>query len=383
MAVIRDVCVLCACASIVYYLMAMATSILFMRRAAQPHRLPSDPPSVALLKPLHGSDDHLLENLTSFLDLDYPKKEYVFGVTSEDDSAVPVLDEIERSYPAARISRATGDEPSVNRKVGKLLRMLRRKPASEILVMSDADVRVEPDYLRRIISELTASSEMGMVTCAYRGIAPEGSLGARLEALFINTDFTPTAILSYYIEPMRHAFASTVAIRQSTLERAGGLESVKNSFGDDFALARRVAAAGFKIDLSSAIVSMMTDRMTLRDFWDHQMRWARVDRKIRPASLGRMIINGPFWAVALVLTSAFSLPSLGVAAAVLTVRLAMTVVTLGSVLRLRLRLADLMITPVKDLIMQFVWIASLVGDTVEWRGRKLRLLATGEMEEVP
>ena len=382
MAIIRDVLFVFGCASIVYYLMSSAASLLFRQRAAKPHCLPNDPPSVALLKPLHGSDDHLLENLESFLTLDYPIKEFIFGITNEEDAAVLVLEEIARLHPNAHISRTTGDEPSVNRKVGKLLRMLRQRPASEILVMSDADVRVEPDYLRRIVSEITASDKVGIVTCAYRGIAPPGSLGARLEALFINTDFTPMAILSYYIEPMRHAFASTVAIRQGTLEQAGGLESVKNSFGDDFALARRVAAAGFKIELSSSIVSMMTERMTLRDFWDHQMRWARVDRKIRPTSLGRLIINGPFWALAFLLASGFSLPSLGVATAVLLVRLAMTALTLGPVLRLPLRLADLVMTPVKDLIMQVVWIVSLVGDTVEWRGRKLRLLPTGEMEEV-
>jgi ceramide glucosyltransferase len=300
LAIIRDVAFFCACLSIVFYFMTIAASVLFMRRAARGHPLPAQPPSVALLKPLHGYDQNLAANLESFFNLDYPHKEYVFGITSEDDSAVPVLNEIGQCHPTARISRTTGDEPSVNRKVGKLLRMLRQPPRSEILVMSDADVRVEPDYLRRIVAEMTASEQVGLVTCAYRGIALPGSLGARLEALYINTDFTPTAVLSYYIEPMRHAYAATVAVRREALEQAGGLEAVRNSFGDDFALARRVAAAGFKLDLSSSIVSMTTERMSLRDYWDHQMRWARVDRKIRPSSLARMAINGPFWALAFV-----------------------------------------------------------------------------------
>jgi ceramide glucosyltransferase len=383
LAIVRDTIFLFCCASVVYYLMATAATVLFRRRAARPHPLPSISPSVVLLKPLHGSDEHLAANLESFLELDYPNKEFIFGVTTEIDPAIRVLNEIERRYPTARMSRTTGDEPSVNRKIGKLLRMLRQRPESEILVMSDADVRVDRDYLRRVVSEMTASGDVGMVTCTYRGIAPQDSLGARLEALFINTDFTPTAILSYYLEPMRHAFAATVAVRQNALDQAGGLEAVKNSFGDDFALARRVVAAGFKVDLSSSIVSMMTDRMSLRDFWDHQMRWARVDRKIRPPSLARLGINGPFWALLLVMTAHFGAASLGLAGAVLVARLGMTAWTFKAVLQLPLRLADLALTPVKDLVMQAVWIASLVGDTVEWRGRKLRLLRTGEMEEVP
>jgi ceramide glucosyltransferase len=381
-AIVRDVIFLFASASIIYYLTATAATVLFRRRATKSHPLPVDLPFVALLKPLHGYDEHLRANLESFLVLEYPNKEFIFGVTTDADPAVRVLDDLERLYPRARMSRTTGDEPSVNRKVGKLLRMLRQRPESEVLVMSDADVRVDKDYLRRIVSEMTASDKIGMVTCAYRGIAAQHSLGARLEALQINTDFTPTAILSYYIEPMRHAFAATVAIRQSVLERAGGLETVKNSFGDDFALARRVAGAGFKIELSSSVVSMMIERMTLRDFWDHQMRWARVDRKIRPSSLARMAINGPFWGLALILASRFSAPSIVLAIAVLAGRLGMAWWILRRVLRIPLRLADLGLTPVKDLIMQAVWVASLVGDTVEWRGRKLRLLPTGEMEEL-
>jgi ceramide glucosyltransferase len=381
LAVIRDLLLFFAGASVLFYLAASAASVLFLRRAARPHSVPAPPPSVALLKPLHGYDDELLANLKSFLDLDYPNKEFIFGVTTEDDPAVRVLDEIERCCPTARIRRTTGDAPSVNRKVGKLLRMLSQPLASEILVMSDADVRVERDYLRRIVAEISASDKVGMVTCTYRGIAPQGSLGARLEALFFNTDFTPTAILSYYIEPMRHAFAATVAVRQRTLELAGGLEAVKNSFGDDFALARRVVAAGFEVELSSSIVSIVIEKTAFRDFWDRQMRWARVDRKIRPSSLSRMLINGPFWALLFMLASSFNLLSMGVAGIVVATRLGMTAWMLKRVLRLPVRFADLVLTPLKDLLMQVVWITSLVGDTVEWRGRKLRLLPTGEMEE--
>lgn len=382
MAVIRDVIFVCCCASVAYYGVATIAGVLFARRARKLHSIPQQPPSVALIKPLHGYDPELTANLKSFLELDYPEKEYVFGLTSKSDPALHAVEEMQKRYPSARIRQTVGDEPTVNRKVGKLLRMLRQPPQAEILVMSDADVRVENDYLQRIVSELTASDRVGMVTCIYRGLAPPGSLGARLEMLFINTDFTPTAILSFYIETMRHAFASTVAIRQSTLKQVGGLETVKNAFGDDFALARRVAAAGFKIELSSSIVSMMTGSMSLREFWDHQMRWARVDRKIRPPSLARIGINGPFWAMLLLIASGFSWPWTIFAAVVVAARVAMAAWTLRKVLDLPLRIADLVLTPLKDLIMQSVWLTSLVGDTVEWRGRKLRLSPTGEMEEI-
>jgi ceramide glucosyltransferase len=379
---LRDFFLFGCCASLIYYLLVWATGILFSRRAAKTPPLLADPPTVALLKPLHGWDEHLLPNLKSFMDLDYPDKEFIFGITTEDDPAVSALDEIRRLYPEARITETVGEEVSTNRKVGKLLRMLRQPPSSEILVMSDADVRVDRDYLRRIVVELDGEKKIGMVTCVYKAIAPQNTFGAKLEALFINTDFTPTAILSYYLEPMRHAFASTVAIRQSVLKEAGGLEAVKNSFGDDFALARRVAAQGYRIRLSSSIVTMVMEKLTFREFWDHQLRWARVDRKIRPLSLARMLINGPFWALMLLLASGFGMPWLAVAGLTLAARLGLTAWTYAAVLRLPARLSELLLVPLKDLLMQIVWLASLQGDTVEWRGRKLRLLPTGEMEEI-
>lgn len=383
MAVLRDVFIVCCCCSMGYYLLATVAGLRFARRAARPPALPAALPGVALIKPMHGYDGELTANLRTFMELDYAKKEYVFGASSEDDTALRAVEEIKRAYPAARIKQSVGDEPSANRKVGKLMRMLREPPESEILVMSDADVRVDRDYLRRLVAEIESDEKIGMVTCAYKGVAPQGGLGARLEANFINTDFTPTAILSYYLEPMRHAFASTVAIRQGTLKEVGGLGAVKNSYGDDFALARRVASAGYKIVLSSSIVTMVTEKMPFRDFWDHQMRWAMVDRKIRPISQARMLINGPFWALLLVVASDFRWPLVVLALATLAARLGMAALTFRRVLRLPVRLGELFLTPVKDILMQAVWVRSLTGDTVEWRGRKLRLLPTGEMEEVP
>ncbi len=382
MTVFRDLCWSLAGASVLFYILAIIAGLRFGRRAARPARLPDKAPEVALLKPLHGTDPALVQNLESFFRLNYPHKEYVFGVTTVDDPAVAAVEELRRRHPEAQITQTVGDEPSTNRKVGKLLRMLRRPPSSEILVISDADVLVKEDYLQRVVAELCSSPRVGMVTCLYRGVAPRRSLGAKLEALYINTDFTPTAIFSYYIEPMRHAFASTIAIRQSTLEEVGGLTSVKNAFGDDFALARRVAGAGYQIVLSSSIVTMATDRISLAEFWGRQMRWARVDRKIRPVSLARIGINGPFWALALMIACSFSAPSVASAALVLGIRLAMTAITLRTVLGLPVRIADLVLTPVKDLVMQAVWLGSLFGNKVEWRGRKLRLLRTGEMKEL-
>jgi ceramide glucosyltransferase len=378
-----DFLVVCCCCSLAYYVLVTVAGLLFVRSARRFSPAVSGRPSVAILKPLLGWDEELTENLASFVNQSYPAKDLVFGINSTDDLARRAVESVRLTYPSAKITETVGDEPSSNRKVGKLLRMLRNTPSSDILVMTDADARVDRDYLARVISELTQSERVGMVTCTSKAIAPAGSLGARLEASFINTDFTPVAFLSYYLEPTRYALAATVAIRQDTLKEIGGLESVRNCYGDDFALAQRAIAKGYEIRLSSSIVTTTVGKMNLRDFWTRQTRWAIVDRRIRPVSQVRMFINGPFWASLLLLPAPFvPMAYVLVALATIAARLAMAAIFSRRVFRLQTRTADIFLTLVKDLIMQGVWIRSLIGNTVEWRGRKLYLLPNGEMQEV-
>ncbi len=383
----RDFLIVCCCCSLAYYVLVTIAGLLFARSARRLSPTISGRPSVAVLKPLLGWDEGLSENLASFVNQTYPAKELVFGINSPDDSARRAVESVRLSYPSAMITETVGDEPSSNRKVGKLLRMLRSTPPADVIVMTDADARADHDYLARVISELTQNDRVGIVTCASKAIAPAGGLGARLEASFINTDFTPATFLSYYLEPTRYALAATIAIRQDTLKEIGGLESVRNCYGDDFALAQRAVAKGYQIRLSSSIVTTTVGKMSLRDFWTRQTRWAIVDRRIRPVSQMRLLINGPFWASLLLLLAPF-VPSAYALLALTTIaaRLAMAAIFYKQVFRLPARAADraadLVLTLVKDLILQGVWIRSLFGNTVEWRGRKLYLLPNGEMQEV-
>jgi ceramide glucosyltransferase len=377
-----DFLVVCCCCSLAYYVLVTVAGLLFVRSARRFSPAVSGRPSVAILKPLLGWDEELTENLASFVNQSYPAKDLVFGINSTDDLARRAVESVRLTYPSAKITETVGDEPSSNRKVGKLLRMLRNTPPVDILVMTDADARVDHDYLARVVSELTQNNGVGMVTCASKAIAPAGSLGARLEASFINTDFTPVAFLSYYLEPTRYALAATIAVRQDTLKEIGGLESVRNRYGDDFALAQRAIAKGYQIRLSSSIVTTTVGEATLREVWARQTRWATVDRRIRPVSQIRIFINGPFWAFLLLLLAPFMPPaSVAVALTTIAARLAMAAIYSKQVFRLPARAGDIALTLVKDLMMQGVWIRSLIGNTVEWRGRKLYLLPNGEMQE--
>lgn len=362
----------------------MAAAWRFKRRAtAGPRPLPKIVPRVALLKPLHGISDSLVDDLLSFMEIDYPRKEYLFGVSSYEDPAAQIPLALKPRYQFEQISLTVGGDPSAaNRKVGKLIRMVPRASRPDVFVLSDADIAVQRDYLRRVVGDLYADDKIGLVTCAYRARPPRPDLGARLEALYINTDFMPMAILADSFEPLHYAFGATIAIKSKVLEEIGGFEAIKDLLADDFHLGNRAVQRGYKIGLSNALVTIVPSERTFSDFWHHQLRWARTYRTVRPVSLGTILTHGPFWALMLLLVSGFSASSIAIAAAAVTARLAMGAMMISGVGKLPLSIPDLGLLLFKDFCITGIWFSSLVGKTVRWGDRQFKITPGGGLEEI-
>jgi ceramide glucosyltransferase len=370
-------------ASLLYYVAATAAAIRFASRAAlPPSPLPKIAPRIAVLKPLHGLSESLGANILSFLEAAYPRGEFIFGVSDYEDPAAEVPVALKPRYQFANITLSVGEEPGcANRKIAKLIRMAERAPKAEIFVLSDADISVERDHLSRVVGELVADEKTGLVTCVYRA-RPLGALAARFEALFINTDFAPMAILSAAIEPLRHAFGATIAVKRGALEAIGGFRALKDLLADDFFLGRMVAQHDFELKLSSSIVTITCEESRFAEFWNHQLRWARTYRTVRPVSLATIVTHGPFWALMLVAASGCRLYALVLLAIVIVLRVAMSAVIMSRVLRLPERLRDLWLIPAKDLVMTAIWFASLAKNEVVWGGRRFQILDGGVMREV-
>ncbi len=371
-------------ASLAYYLAAILTGLRFARRSkSAPAPLPKIPPRVAVLKPLHGFSQTVLENVVSFLELSYPRVEFVFGVNSYEDRAIDIPVGLRAPYQFANITVSVGEEPGcANRKVAKLIRMSERvSEKTEIFALSDADVSVQRDHLQRMVAELIADERVGAVTCVYRGQA-QPAMASRMEALFINTDFAPQAILAAAIEPLRYGLGAAIAVKRAALDRIGGFRALKDLLADDFYLGRKLSDEGYEIRLSGSMVTIVCEESKFADFWNHQLRWARTYRNVRPVSLATIVIHGPFWGLLYALANGFSVHSLLPLAAVVVARIAMASVMIGKVLGLPRRISDLLLVPVKDLVMTGVYFASLTGKTVLWRGRRFRLAPDGVMREV-
>jgi ceramide glucosyltransferase len=369
--------------SVSYYGAATLASLRFARharRAAPP--VPDPPPRVAILKPVHDARKTLLENLRSYLNLDYLRAEFLFGTSGQNDSAAPIVEQLLASEPGRAAALVSGEEPDCsNRKIAKVIRMAEQAHDADVFVLSDADIAVEPGHLRRVVGELMNDERIGIVTCAYRAV-PGGGIGARFEALSVNTDFAPQVLFASTIEPMHYALGATVAIRRGALESIGGFAAVKDLLGDDFWLGRFVADRGWRIKLSRSLVTISTEEGSLSDFWNHQLRWARTYRTVRPLSLAMLTTHGPFWSLVYLFASGFSALGFALVAAIAAARIAMAALMLKRVLGLGHLARDAWLTPVKDLIMTGIWFASLASNKVTWAGRRFEILRGGAMREV-
>lgn len=383
---LREIALACLVISIAYYTAVAVAGLMFARRSRRAMApLPKVPPKVAVLKPLHGLGANLPDNLVTFLESSYPRADFLFGVCGYEDRAAEVPVVLRGRYQFRNITLVVGEEPGcTNKKVAKLIKMAERAPKADIYIVSDADVSISPDHIRRVVGELMADEKIGVVTCAYRA-RPSGTLASRLEALVINTGFLPMVLLSASIEPMRHAFGAMIAIKRSALESMGGFAALKDVLADDFFLGRWSARAGWRVKLSNSLVTVTCEERTFVDFWRHQLRWARTYRTTRPMSIGTIVTHGQLWALVLFFSSlgtSFAFPAFCILAATFGVRLGLSAMMIRKVAKLPELVGDIALMPIKDALVTAIWFASLLSNKVVWAGREFKIRRGGFMREL-
>ena len=365
--------------SMAYYLVCLYSAARFLgeRKAAGEGARPPLPkppaPPVSVLKPLKGTDPEMYESFRSHCLQDYPDYEIIFGVSDSVDPALQLVEKLKLEFPQRAIRAIVcAENLGSNTKVSNLAQMLRQAKHENILV-NDGDIRVPPDYLRRVMAPL-ADPQVGLVTCLYRGIASP-SLGSRLEALGISTDFSAAVLAARELEGgIRFGLGSTLAFRRSDLEAIGGFEALVDYLADDYEIGRRIAERGLKVTLSDVVVETFLPAYTLRQFVDHQLRWGRTVRDSRRwGYLGLVLTFGFPWALMAVVGTHGALWAWALLAAVLGLRVAVALVV-GSLVsgdRQVLRLMPWL--PLRDLVAVVVWLASLTGRRVVWRGNSFTL----------
>jgi ceramide glucosyltransferase len=378
-AIWRAAILLMALAPFAYYLVAIAAALRFFRRERSSVR-PSFTPPVSLLKPVRGIDFASYQNFSSFCLQDYPEYEILFCVNDLSDPAVPLIRRVMAEHPESYIRLLSdADQLGSNRKVNNLV-LLTREAQHNILVQSDGDVRVGPQYLRELVAPFI-NSEVGAVSCFYRSIAQK-NLGAELEAVGVASDFFAGALVADWKEGVTFALGASVATTKDWLKKIGGYEALVNLLADDYELGNRIHKAGGRVLLSREAVWTMYPAQSARSFWLHQIRWARTVRLCRPAAfLALLFTQGLPWTF----LAAAVAPNITIATVYLSTYLILRasmawIVGVWGVDDQVLR-RKLWLVPLRDALHFAVWLSSFTSRTVTW-GESEFLLKDGQMIEV-
>lgn len=337
-------------------------------------------PPVTVLKPVRNDDGQLHANLRSFCDQDYPAYEILFGVRNADDPAVAVIERLVREFPHLDLSCiVTGAPIGSNRKVSTLEALSRRARYSA-LVVADADMRVGPDYLSKVVAPL-ADPSVGLVTCLYRGVATRG-LASNLGAMFINEWFFPGALVGARLGPLKNAFGATLAFHGDVLASIGGFGALADHLADDYMMGALISRRGLRVVLAPYLVSNIVVEQNLRGLVFHELRWARTFRTVRPLAYACSVVTHGIPLAGLLLLAAGPTRA---AIAVLTLNILARCggrVALYRRLGVPLRWSTMWLVPFRDVLSFALWALSFVGREVRWGDERFRVDAAGRLHPV-
>jgi ceramide glucosyltransferase len=375
-----------AIAGIIYFLLGLVAARVFL--VLRRRRLPDFAPGVSILKSLKGRDPEMIDAFRSHCRQSYAGEyELLFGISDPEDPAIQAVQHLRIEFPDHKIrlfdcSRRLG----ANGKVSTLIQ-LARHASYPYLLINDSDITVGPHYLQRVMAHFAPptqsttgqpasrpESPVGMVTTLYRGHAHE-TLGSRLEALGIATDFQAGVLLSRMLSGgLRYGLGSTLAVSREALDNIAGLEPLVDHLADDNELGARIFRAGYRVALAGEVVETSIPAYNWRGFVDHQVRWARTVRDATPAGYAGLIFTHGFvWALLNVVASGISPLSLWLFGLSFFLRLALAMTVGAEVLADHQVLPRLWLLPFRDLVFMGIWIAGFAGDTIVWRNERFHL----------
>ena len=340
-------------------------------------------PPLTLIKPLHGSEPGLDAHLATFFEQDYPTYEILFCARAADDAGLATARRVAARYPniPAKFLSTGGTPDYINAKVVSM-ELMETVAAHEILVISDSDVRVTPDYLRSVALPF-ADPKVGGMTCPYRGVVYEGGLWARLEAVGMSVEMTSGVLAARLTEGMQFVLGPTMAFRRETIKQMGGFKVTADYCADDFVLGNETFKLGQTVVLSHHAIDHIVLNSEFLPSMKHQVRWMKSTRFSRPAGhFGTALtFSLPFGILGLIAGLAMGHAGWGVAMLAWSVatRLALSIAVGGLVVKDTSWFGLLVLYPVRDLMGFCFWAASYLGRRILWRGHVYELLPGGKM----
>ncbi len=366
----RDVALAIAAVPFIYYFIALFSSWRYFRLARSSSRAPAATaftPPVSILKPIRGLDPDAFENLASFCGLDYPEYEIVFCVDPDDEAVLAVLAKLTGDFPDRKIRVLYGSgRVATNDKVAKLARLV-NEAAHDVLVISDSDVRVRMDYLRKVVAPLK-DARVGAVTCFY---VPAGLSGLtdHLQNVGMMSDFYAGILVAWQLDGVKFALGPTIATTRDRLNGFGGYPELENRPADDLLVGRLIAEQGCEVVLLSYSIETVCDYGSLRELFHKRLRWIVVMRHMRPwGHLGLLLTQGLPWSLAAVALDPTGAVALGYLGGYFALRVEMTWLIGIHGLRQAGLWRQMLLIPVWDAVAFGIWLVSFTRNSIRWRG---------------
>jgi len=371
--------------SAIYCAMVLAGAVRFARRKRREAQAPMDYlPPVSVLKPLHGTEPDLEENLKRIFEIDYPVFEVLFCARHPSDAGLQMAQRIAAGYPDVPVKFLTCGEPRFPNAKMWSMAALSEAAAYDTLVTSDVDARVSRDYLKRCVQEL-ADPKRQLASCLYVG-RTGGGLAAQLDAVGKSVEMSGGIFVADMIEGgTRFALGVSMVLRRGAFQKAGGYEDLGQYYAEDFVLGNRLAEQGYGVRMANYVVRLMVLPQGLRASFRDQLRWMKSTRRSRPAGhLGTGLTYAvPFGLLGLVWGLLARHPGIGLLWLLATCvnRWVMAAVVLWA-LEDEQAGKPTLIYPLRDLLGFTVWLASYMGDTMQYHGGAYSLGVGGRFEPV-
>jgi len=366
MAYVKDVFLAIAAIPFIYYFISIYSSWRYFRQpASAPDR--SFTPPVSILKPFRGMDPDAYENLASFCRLDYPEFEIVFCVDPDDEAILSILARLTAEFPHRRIRVLHGSgRTAANDKVAKLARLV-GEAAHEVVVISDSDVRVRPEYLRHLTAPLR-DPKVGAATCLYVPIEIT-TFTDHLQSVGMMSDFYAGILVDWQLEGMKFALGPTIATTRTRLDGFGGYRELENRPADDLLVGRLIDEQGFEVVLIRYAIDTVCDYASISDLLHKRMRWIVVMRHMRPwGHLGLLLTQGLPWSLAAVAIHPTAAVAIGYLGGYMGLRMAMTWMIGIHGLRQSIVWKQMPLLPVWDAVAFAIWLISFSRSSIRWRG---------------
>ncbi len=345
---------------------------------AKPAAQTAQAEAVTLLKPLHGAEPNLTANLATFLAQDYTGPvQMVCGINTPEDAARPGIEALIAAHPGADIALNPGPRlPGANGKIGNLAAMM-PLAKHDILILSDSDMVVQPDYLATVTAAL-AQPSVGLATCLYVGRGDAG-VWSEIGAAMISFQQTPNMIFALHYGLAQPCMGSTIALRRETLEAIGRFEAFADVLADDHAMGAAVTALDQRIAVPPLLLDHAGDEASLGELWRHFLRWAVTIRDLNPGGHAGSVVTQPLPLALLALPFAPAAAAIAICCAIAT-RLAV-----ASAIRrtARRKAAPLWCIAAGDVLGFAIFCVSLIARKIDWRGASLTMTQNGRIRHAP